>query len=426
MKLLFQRFTSALAATYGLGVAFGDAEGDPKARLKALLETPDGQRHALALLRFARPRLTLKANPVRCYPAQSALLLSRADDFHACIARQADFEVVYGARMRVLTGGRDFFLGLQDGPDYRRDTAAMQRIVHPGDLAPVLAMARREAAAAVTGTEIDLPPDLSAKIPAMMVRDWFGVDQPLPDLIADSTAMFHYLFSDLSDDPTVTERAMAARDRTGAAIAASMATAGPETLLGRAVAAGKAGDPAFDPAFDDAGIRANILGILIGAVPTLSKAACLAVAELLRRPAMLAAARERAQAGDEAGVATYLWEALRFSPVNPILYRRAARDTMIGDTPVAAGTMLLASNLSASFDEAAVPDARAFRPGRPWETYLPWGEGLHRCWGDRINRAILPAMLTPLLARDGLRPLARPDGAGTPFFRHFRLAMAAP
>lgn len=282
-------------------------------------------------------------------------------------------------------------------------------------------MARREAAAAVAGTGIDLPPDLSAKIPAIMVRDWFGVDQPLPELIADSTAMFHYLFSDLANDPAVTARAMAARDRTGAAIAASMATAGPETLLGRAISAGKAGDPAFD----DAGIRANILGILIGAVPTLSKAACLAVAELLRRPKMLSAARERAQAGDEAGVALHLWEALRFSPVNPILYRRAARDTMIGNRPVAAGTMLLASNLSASFDEAAVPGARVFRPGRPWETYLPWGEGLHRCWGDRINRAILPAMLTPLLARDGLRPLGRPDGEGTPFFRHFPLAMGA-
>lgn len=416
-----ERIAAALSGALGLGAAVLAASGGVKARLRAVLLSPAGQRHALAVLRLARPRLMIGRNLVACYPAERSLLVSRAADVAEVLAREADFEVVYAARMRRLTGGRDFFLGLPDGPAYRRDTAAMAAIVRPGDLDRVLALARTEAARAVAGTGIDLPPMLSARIPALMVERWFGVSMPMEQLIADATILFFYLFSDLTADPRVEAGAMAARDRVNAAIDDSRATAGPETLLGRAVAAGAAGEPAFDAD----GIRANLLGILIGAVPTLSKAACLAVDELLRRPAELARARAAARAGDEDAVAGYLWEALRFQPLNPILYRRTPRPTRLGDTDIPEGTMVLAGNLSAMFDPERVPRPRRFIVPRPWASYILWGEGLHRCWGDWINRAILPAMLTPLLARPGLRALGPPDGGGTPFPKSYRLAWDA-
>jgi cytochrome P450 len=420
MTLWLRRLGSALAGVAGLGGAFLMANGGFKARLAATLAAPAGQRNAMAVLRFAKPRLALTRNLIACYEGRGSLLLTRAADFHAAIERQAEFQVVYGPRMRDLTGGRDFFLGLQDGPQYRRDTDAMRVIVKPGDLDPVLAMARAEATAAVAGAEIDLPPALSAHIPALMVERYFGVAMETSQLIEDATQMFHFLFSDLAADPKITAAAMAAKDRVNAAIDASALTAGPDTLLGRAVAAGRAGEPAFDAD----GIRANLIGILIGAIPTLSKASCLAVQELLARPSELARLQPLAAAGDEARVADYLWEALRFSPVNPVIYRRAAAATRIGDTEVAADTMVLAANLSAMFDEAVVPDARRFVAGRPWGTYALWGEGLHLCWGDRINKGVLPAMLTPLLAKPGLKALAPPDAKGTPFPRHYRLGWA--
>jgi cytochrome P450 len=412
------RFMAALDGVSGLGAGFLAAKGGFKARLQAVLGSAAGQRNAMAVLRFAKPRLHLKQNLIKCYEGEGSLLVTRAADFHAVIERQAEFHVVYGPRMRMLTGGRDFFLGLQDGPDYRRDTDAMRAIVKPDDLVPVLAMARAEAADALKGREVDLPPALSARIPALMVQQYFGVEMEIEQLIADATVMFHFLFSDLDADPKVSAAAMAAKDRVNAAIDASAASARPGTLLARAVEAGQAGSTAFDAD----GIRANIIGILIGAIPTLSKASCLAVEELLRRPQALGQARAAAEAGDEARVADHLWEALRFNPVNPILYRRAAKDTNVGDTAVAANTMVLAANLSAMFDEAVVETPTRFIAGRPWGVYALWGEGLHLCWGDRINKAILPAMLTPLLAKPGLRQLAAPDGEGTPFPRHYRLA----
>ena len=420
MNLWFSRLASALDGVSALGAAFRRAKGSFGDRLRAVLTAPAAQRAAMAVLRFAKPRLTIGRNLIGCYPAERSLLLTRADDFHEVIRGQSDFEVVYAPRMRALTGGRDFFLGLQDGPAYRRDTEAMRAIVHADDLQPILAMARAEAATARAGGQIDLPPALSARIPALMVQQYFGVQMETAQLIADATTMFHFLFSDLDADPKVTEAAMAAKDRVNAAIDASAPSAGPETLLGRAVAAGKAGETAFDAD----GIRANIIGIVIGAIPTLSKASCLAVQELLGRPKELAKVQALAAGGDEEAVAGYLWEARRFSPVNPLLYRRAAKAARIGDTEVEANTMVLAANLSAMFDEAVVPQAGKFIAPRPWQVYALWGEGLHLCWGDRINKAILPAMLTPLLAKPGLKALGAPDAGGTPFPRHYRLAWA--
>lgn len=416
-----ERIAAALSGALGLGTAFLKAPGDPKARLRAVLLSPGGQRDALHVLRLARPHLAIGRNLVAAYPADRSLLVSRAADVAEILAREADFEVVYADRMRKLTGGRDFFLGLPDGPAYRRDTRAMAAIVQPADLDSVLAMARAEAAGAVAGQGIDLPPMLSARIPALMVERYFGVSMPLDQLIADATILFFYLFSDLTADPRVEAGAMAAKDRVNAAIDASRATAGPDTLLGRAVAAGEAGEAAFDAD----GVRANMLGILIGAVPTLSKAACLALDELLRRPPELARAQAAARAGDEAAVAAHLWEALRFQPLNPVIYRRTPRPARLGDTEIPAGTMVLASNLSAMFDPERVANPRRFAVPRPWDSYMLWGEGLHRCWGDRINRAILPAMLTPLLAKPGLRALGPPDGSGTPFPRSYRLGWDA-
>ncbi len=413
------RIAPALAGGMGLFRALGSNPAVLQSVVRVALSTPTTQRDTFALLRLVAPKLALPFNLIGCYPAKGSMLVTRAADVRAVLSREADFTVVYGPRMRELTGGRDFFLGMQDSPHYRRDTAAMRAIVKPGDLDAVLAMARREAAAAINAGNgaIDLP-TITARVPAMMVRDYFGINAPAEQLIPDATMMFLFLFSDLEANPKVREAALAAAARTNAAIAASMATAGAETLLGRAVAAGRAGEPAFD----HEGILANILGIMIGAIPTLNKAACLAVEELLTRPAALARARTAARAGKEASVAGYLWEALRFSPVNPFIYRRAVVDTMIGDTRVPADMMVLAANLSAMHDGDALPDPDDFRANRPWGQYILWGDALHRCWGDHINRTILPAMLMPLLAQKRLKQEAAPDGGGLPFPKSYKLS----
>jgi cytochrome P450 len=419
---MLDRLQEGLDGGRGLFAALARNPAVVQAVLRTALATPAVSRDTFAFLRAVQPLLTLPVNIVGAYEGDGSLIVTRAADVAEVLHREADFTVVYGPRMRKLTGGRDFFLGVQDGPLYRRDTAAMRAIVKASDVAAIAAMARAEATAAVaaSGGTLDLVSAISARIPALMVQRHFGISGglSLPQLIGDATILFFYLFSDLAADPRVEAGAMAAKDRVNAAIDASIADAGPETLLGRAVARGATGDPAFDAD----GIRTQMIGILIGAVATLNKAAVNAVEELLSRPRVLARARAAAMGQDEVRVAGFLWEALRFSPNQPFLYRRAVRDTMLAGQSVPKGRMVLAATLSAMHDRAAVKDPAAFRANRAWATYQLWGDGLHRCWGDAINRAILPAMLTPLLAQPGLRSMGPPDTGGTPFPRSLALA----
>lgn len=427
MRLFFARLWSASIAKLSLFAQVIAASGGVTTRVKSVLGTAAGQRALFTLLRLVRPRLHLKRNLIACYPGQSSLILSRAADVDAVLAREADFSVVYEPRMRRITGGPNFFLGMQDGPEYQRNAQAMRRIVAVDDLARlVLPMVRADAMAALAaaGRRIDLPPQLSARIPARMVQRYFGLHTAsVDDLIPWATAMFHYLFSDLTAEPIAESEALTAAAATRDALDAAIAAPTADTLIARAVAAREAGEAAF--AGD--GVRNNMIGIIIGAIPTLSKAACYALDELFRRPAALANAQATAQAGDEAGVGAHLFEALRFNPANPVIYRRATDDTRLGSVTVTKNTMLLAANLSMMHDEAVVPSPRVFRTDRPWGQYLLWGRGLHLCFGDHINRAALPAMMMPLLRLPGLRRSpgsagqidGRINGRDTPFPRHF-------
>lgn len=182
------------------------------------------------------------------------------------------------------------------------------------------------------------------------------------------------------------------------------------------------------PGMSDIGIRNNLLGLLIGAIPTISKASCLALDELLRRPEALAAAQSAARSGDDSAMAQAIWEALRFNPHNPVIYRRATRDAVVAPSTLRAmtvkkGQMVFAANFSAMFDREAIPQPGAFRSDRRWETYIHWGYGMHTCFGDGINKVVIPAILKPVLQRGNLRRAAGGEGqidtGGTPFPQHF-------
>src|SRR4030095_5094960 len=149
---------------------------------------------------------------------------------------------------------------------------------------------------------------------------------------------------------------------------------------------------------------------------------------LLDRPRALEAAQAAARGSDNALLAAHVFEAFRFNPVNPLLYRRAACDATIAAGSLRArkipkGTMVLASNLSAMFDPLKIEAPESFRIDRPWGEYMLWGYGMHTCFGAHIHRAVMPAILKPLRAHPGLRRAARNAGrigaGGTPVPRAF-------
>ena len=414
--------------------------GALRGRLGALLGGAPVQRAMFSALRTFLPVVSISRVLVKAYENTGTAIVTRRGDVLDVLSWDADFEVVYGPRMRKLTGGENFFLGMQPGSDYKRDVSAMRLAVRRTDVPEVIAPRAAELAeklVAESGGRLDLPPGLTLQVPWDITDRYFGVGGPSARAMQEWTSgLFHYLFGDLGADrqtgKTAMEHAAALRCYLDEAIATrKVAPNDADDILNRCIAL----QAADTPGMSDLGIRNNLLGILIGAIPTISKACCLALDELLRRPQALAHAQYAARTGDDDLVARSLWEALRFNPHNPVIYRRATRDAVIagaGSRPaiVKKGRMVFAVSFSAMFDRRDVPAPREFRTDRPWETYIHWGSGMHTCFGDAINQAVIPAILKPLLVRKNLRrapgKTGRIDCDGTAFPQHFVVEFDAP
>ena len=426
---------AALGKLAGIALSSLSGPGGFKDRIGARLAAPDGIRLVFGALRSLLPNLVLSRKFATAYDNNGSALVTRFTDVHEVLDRDQDFEVVYGPRMAVITAGQNFFLGMQDSPDYTRDVSNMRLAVRRADLPGVIApFVAREAAALVAAApgRIDVPQDLTLNVPTRLLGAYFGTPGPSePEMIDWTTTMFWYLFIDLNADAGLDAKAAAAaaacRDYLDETIRARKAAPSErDDVLQRCLAMQAAGLPGMD----DLGIRNYLIGLVIGAVPTTSKAAVQALDQLLARPEALAGAQQAARAGDDELLARYVFEALRFNPINPVIYRRAVRDTVIARNTLRArripqSTMVYAANLAAMFDRLELPAPNSFRIDRPWGDYILWGYGLHTCFGAHINRVTIPALLKPLLKQKGLRRAAgaagQMDMAGTPFPAHFVL-----
>lgn len=433
----------SLLKLIGIGVSalFGSG-GSIKSRLIDKVKAPAGQRLVLAVLRAFLPNIVLSASLVKAYRNSGTAIVTRREDVLDVLNRNDDFEVVYESRMRKITAGENFFLGMQPGWPYTRDTSAMRLAARMSDV-PDIVLPRAQAlaeecVAARSGPangqgsgSIDLPQDLTLRVPSDMVGHYFGTPGPSEaDMISWTTIMFWYLFVDLGADPEIEKRAMAAADAARSYLDQAIAErkANPnenEDILNRCLALQAAGTPGMD----DLGIRNNIIGLLIGAIPTISKASVLAIDELLRRPDALDGAQKAARTGDDALLAQYVWEALRFNPHQPLIYRRATRDAVIAPSTlrrraIPKDTMVMAISLSATFDTLDIPGANEFRTDRTSETYMTWGYGMHNCFGATINSVVIPAIIKPVLKLKNLRRAPGADGqidGATPFPQHMVL-----
>ena len=99
-------------------------KGSLKSRLLGKLAETSMQRQILTILRTFLPNLSLKRKLVKSYENEGTVIVTRRDDVIDVLSRDSDFGVVYGPRMRKLTDGENFFLGMQPGWDYTRDTSS--------------------------------------------------------------------------------------------------------------------------------------------------------------------------------------------------------------------------------------------------------------------------------------------------------------
>lgn len=439
LSVLGEGLANALQLLVLAARAILGGKGGVKTRLAGVFTSPVGQRAVFSVLRAFVPNLLLQRTLVTAYPNSGTAVVSRFDDVHEVLDREADFEVVYGPKMRTITAGENFFLGMQDSARYTRDVSNMRLAARRDDVArlirPFVAQQAESVVAAAEG-RLDVPQQLTLPIPARLVGHYFGMPGPSEQaLIHWTTSMFWYLFIDLKNEPEVVARAERAaqecRDYLDQAIATrKRAPTTDDDVLNRCLAMQAAGLPGMA----DLDIRNNLIGLIIGAIPTLSKASVQALDQLLDRPESLALAQKAAGANDDDLLARCLYEALRFNPLNPVIYRRAVRDTVIARSslrsrPIPKDTLVFAANLSAMFDRRQITEPNRFRTDRPGSHYILWGYGLHTCFGAHINQAAIPAMLKPLLKRPNLRrangSAGRIDTGDTPFPQHLMVEFDA-
>jgi cytochrome P450 len=340
-------------------------------------------------------------------------LVTRFNDVQEVLARDEVFQVTYGQKMMKVTGGENFFLGMQNSPEYTRDVSHMRSVVRrediPGRIGPFVQKTATDLVAAA-GKELDVVTQLSQTVPTRWVADYFGCPPPSEEKLEAWTAIiFQYLFTDQNNDPKVDQAAIQASgemcnwlDQTIAARKASGAAK--DDVLGRCLILQSAGVPAMD----DISIRNNLLGLLVGAIPTTSKCCAQALDQLLQRPEQLQAAQAAALADDDALLAKYVFEALRFNPNNPGLFRLAAQDYPLAKgslhgTTIPKGTSVIAATQSAMFDDIVVNQPNDFRIDRPDYLSMHFGFGLHACFGQYVNRVQIPGILKGVLKRPGLR-----------------------
>lgn len=339
--------------------------------------------------------------------------VTRHDDVREVFLNDAAFGVPYADKLSVIMGGEPFFLGMADGPDYRRDTAAMRLAVRREDITVRLArdtLARAEAAVQAAAGRIDVVDALARQVTFDVLCPYFGVPPPVNgSLPVWAMRLFEFQFADGGNDPAlrteVDRIAPALRAHVDAQLAARREAADlGDDMLGRCLRLQAEGRPGFS----DAQIRSALIGFIVGGLPQPPMVVPQALEQLLRRPAALAAAQAAARRDDDAALAACVFEALRFDPLAPALMRTALRSQLIAAgssraTIIPAGATIAVAFASAMRDPRRVATPEQFRLDRPASDDLHFGHGLHTCFGIHINRVLIPLMLKPLLCRPGLR-----------------------
>jgi len=179
--------------------------------------------------------------------------------------------------------------------------------------------------------------------------------------------------------------------------------------------------------FDIKRLGINAGGLLIGAIETTSQAVAQVIQYLLDRPEWLVEAKTAAQKDQPDEFDGIVWEALRFVPITPYLFRTTASDYTAAkgtgyEIVLRAGTYVLPVTMSATFDERAFDSPDEFIPQRNWYNYFHFGFGSHECLGRYVGMVMIPEMVRQVLIRQDIKAKAAIDYKAGPFPEQYHLS----
>jgi cytochrome P450 len=164
-------------------------------------------------------------------------------------------------------------------------------------------------------------------------------------------------------------------------------------------------------------LRDELVTLIVAGHDTVASGLAWALHHLSCAPDALARAQAEVDAQRDASTLPYVdavvKEALRLTPVLPIVARRATRDVRIGGVTIPRGARAAPNVWLSHREPAAWPDPLRFSPERflgarapSASTYFPFGGGVRRCIGASFATAEMRAVLAAILAR--VEPVAAP------------------
>ncbi|MGS2718148.1 cytochrome P450 [Eionea flava] len=174
-------------------------------------------------------------------------------------------------------------------------------------------------------------------------------------------------------------------------------------------------------------IGTNAGGLLIGAVETTSQAVAQVIQYFIDRPELLVKAKAASRQEDTSAIDALVWEALRFVPISPYMFRQASQDYTIAkgtdrETTIPKGTNVLTLTQSAMFDNYANENPDEFNPDRNWYHNFNYGFASHDCLGKYVGMAMIPEMVRQVLLRDDIQAVSEMDYEEGPFPEKYELS----
>lgn len=325
-------------------------------------------------------------------------VFSKWEDVQDILRRDLDFLIEPVNKERIERVNGAFVLGLDRSATHLGERNTLYQAMTMSDPQRIGTLAQEHAKKILDSIpvdgKIDVVNDYARRIASRNATALTGIEGASEDdQMRVARAMFHELFLNLGGDQKVRDKALAASQELHGwcldSIARERKSKSPsENMISRLV---RAGD------IDDDTIRRTVSGMFVGAVDTTATCVAQSINIILKRPKMLAAVMQ--DIDNPVRMRGWCWEALRFHPHNPIVLRKAARDTVVGNTEIKAGATVVCFLLAAMHDESIFTQSNLADPARPQNIYLHFGGGLHECAGRAVNGTQIPVLVTELLRR---------------------------
>ncbi len=365
-----------------------------------------------------RPLLTF----ARCFwptPTVFGLtIVSRAEDVQEVLTNAQVFEAPYGREMKVVSGGGEFILGINDTKVYRTQKSLVLRAFPPEKMAESINdIAERHAAICMRTAAEEFNPirELFAKSGLAVCREYFGLTISKDKRFYESAlAVSSLLFADPFGNKTTRELAMHGAKHLLTVIDLSIERvdkSSPESPLKTLVEAHK-DNPDAVPMHD---VRSIMMGMILGFLPTTMLGLGNALGVILSKPEARQAVKDAIDQKDDAQLTLCIKEAMRFDPIQLGPFRYCASDYDLAkgtprETRIKKGALVIPSTLSAMFDKERVQDPNIFMPERSEQHSMIFGYMSHSCIGAPMALAFSTQMIKTLFDLPKMQRVKGPAG----------------